>query len=119
MAGVAIIPVNLDNVAKTGFFCKISAHGKPGYEQKLHWLKDRFAEGLQMRLLSNGARGNPLFLAADRRPVDPSQVLRTPRGVQSFAMIAAGTENRRGKCHGIRSSPPRARCRTLDAGFVR
>ena len=58
----ALISVTPESVAKTGFFCKMSARGKPGYEQKLAWLHERFAEGLQMRLLGNGERGFVEFI---------------------------------------------------------
>ena len=57
MTSPSLVTVTAETVEKTGFFCKMSARGKPGYEQKLAWLKARFAEGLQMRLLGGGARG--------------------------------------------------------------
>ena len=57
-----LITVTAATVAKTGFFCKMSARGKPGYEQKLAWLRDRFAEGLEMRLLGGGERGFVEFI---------------------------------------------------------
>ena len=62
MTQPALIPVTPETVGKTGFFCKMSARGKPGYEQKLAWLRDRFAEGLQMRLLGDGERGFVEFI---------------------------------------------------------
>lgn len=62
MANPALITVTPETVGKTGFFCKMSARGKPGYEQKLAWLRDRFDEGLQMRLLGNGERGFVEFI---------------------------------------------------------
>lgn len=52
-----LITVTAENVEKTGFFCKMSARGKPGYERKRAWLEKRFADGLQMRLLGDGERG--------------------------------------------------------------
>lgn len=62
MTQFEIIPVTAENVAEKGFFCKMSARGKPGYEQKLAWLKQRFAEGLQLRLLDGGERGFVEFI---------------------------------------------------------
>lgn len=59
---VELITVTPDNVEKTGFFCKMSALGKPGYEQKKAWLAERFAEGLEMRLLGDGERGFVEFI---------------------------------------------------------
>ena len=60
-----LIEVTAANVADTGFFCKMSARGKPGYEQKLAWLDERFAESLQLRLLSGGERGFVEFIPGD------------------------------------------------------
>ena len=57
-----LITVTPDTVGKTGFFCKMSARGKPGYDQKLDWLDARFAEGLEMRLLGRGERGFVEFI---------------------------------------------------------
>lgn len=54
---VDIITVTADNVDEYGFFCKMSARASPGWAQKRAWLEDRFAEGLQMRLLGGGERG--------------------------------------------------------------
>jgi len=59
---MGLITVTQDNLGETGFFCKMSARGKPGYEQKQTWLTRRFAEGLQMRLLGDGGRGFVEFI---------------------------------------------------------
>ena len=60
-----LIEVTAANVTDTGFFCKMSARGKPGYEQKRAWLDERFAEGLQLRLLGDGERGFVEFIPGD------------------------------------------------------
>ncbi len=54
-----LIDVTLDNVAETGFFCKMSQPKSAGYQRKRRWLEARFAEGLQIKLLdlSQGGRG--------------------------------------------------------------
>ena len=57
-----LITVTADTVEEKGFFCKMSARGKPGYEQKRAWLDQRFAEGLQLRLLGGGERGFVEFI---------------------------------------------------------
>lgn len=57
MTAPKIVTVTADNVEETGFFCKMSAKKEAGYQRKLAWLKARFAEGLQMRLLGDGERG--------------------------------------------------------------
>jgi len=46
-----IIDVTADNVDKTGFFCYMSKRKSPGYQQKLAWLKGRFAEGMKLKML--------------------------------------------------------------------
>lgn len=52
-----LVHVTAENVDKTGFFCKMSGKKTPGYQRKLAWLKQRFAEGLDIRMLGEGERG--------------------------------------------------------------
>lgn len=54
-----LIDVTLDTVDRTGFFCLMSRRKAPGYQQKLAWLRARFAEGLTIKLLdlADGGRG--------------------------------------------------------------
>jgi GNAT superfamily N-acetyltransferase len=65
LAGPDIVVVTPETVEQTGFFCKMSARGTPGYERKKAWLDARFAEGLQMRLLGGGERGFIEFIPGD------------------------------------------------------
>jgi L-amino acid N-acyltransferase YncA len=52
MHGYDIVPVDTDNMDELGFFCvKSKAH--PGYIAKRRWLKQRFAEGMRVKLLRN------------------------------------------------------------------
>ena len=54
-----IITVNKENVSKTGFFCYMSKRKTEGYQRKLRWLKDRFNEGMNIKMLdlNQGGRG--------------------------------------------------------------
>jgi len=54
-----IITVNKENVSKTGFFCYMSKEKTEGYQRKLTWLKDRFNEGMKIKMLDlkQGGRG--------------------------------------------------------------
>ena len=52
-----LIDVNIDNVSETGFFCYMSQKKSVGYQKKLAWLRSRFAEGLQIKMLGQGQRG--------------------------------------------------------------
>jgi GNAT superfamily N-acetyltransferase len=52
-----IIDVNLDNVEQTGFFCYMSKRKTEGYQNKLEWLKARFAEGMRIKMLELPERG--------------------------------------------------------------
>ena len=54
-----VIDVGLDNVERTGFFCKMSQPKSAGYRRKLAWLERRFAEGLVIKMLdlTKGGRG--------------------------------------------------------------
>jgi GNAT superfamily N-acetyltransferase len=54
---IQIIDVNAQNVAVTGFFCYMSKRKTEGFRRKLKWLKDRFAEGLRIKMLKLPARG--------------------------------------------------------------
>ncbi|BBH19414.1 acetyltransferase [Paenibacillus baekrokdamisoli] len=51
---IEIIDVNADNVEETGFFCMRSKPKTVGYQQKLHWLKERFSEGLKLKVIQDG-----------------------------------------------------------------
>jgi hypothetical protein len=52
-----IINVNAHNVNQTGFFCYMSKPKSEGYVKKLNWLKDRFAEGMRIKMLELPERG--------------------------------------------------------------
>ncbi|WP_299395117.1 hypothetical protein [Pelagibius sp.] len=65
MSSSELITVTPETVEKTGFFCKMSARKEAGYQRKLAWLKARFDEGLQMRLLGGGERGFIEFIPGD------------------------------------------------------
>ncbi len=54
---MGIMDINQHNVAKTGFFCKMSQKKAPGYQRKLRWLQARFAEGLKMKMLDFSQEG--------------------------------------------------------------
>ncbi len=74
-----IIDVDLQNVAETGFFCKMSQRKSEGYQRKLKWLEARFAEGLRIKLLdlSQGGRGFIEYIPGEYawRPVDAAGYL--------------------------------------------
>lgn len=48
--------VNSDNVEQHGFFCYKSKRKSDGYQRKLAWLRNRFDEGMQIKILSEGKR---------------------------------------------------------------
>jgi len=54
-----IVEVDWENVAERGFFCYMSKKKSEGYQQKLKWLRDRFGEGLKIKMLDlqQGGRG--------------------------------------------------------------
>jgi GNAT superfamily N-acetyltransferase len=52
-----LIDVDAGNVEQTGFFCYMSRRKSAGYKRKLEWLKDRFAEGMRLKMLGKGERG--------------------------------------------------------------
>jgi GNAT superfamily N-acetyltransferase len=54
-----IVEVNKENVSEKGFFCYMSKRRTEGYQRKLKWLKDRFDEGMRIKMLDlkQGGRG--------------------------------------------------------------
>ena len=52
-----IIDVNADNVEQTGFFCLMSKRKAAGFRLKLDWLKQRFAEGMRIKMFELPERG--------------------------------------------------------------
>ena len=52
-----IITVTEQNIETTGFFCYMSKKKSEGYGRKLKWLKDRFGEGMRIKLLKLPERG--------------------------------------------------------------
>ncbi len=77
---VEIITVTAENVEEYGFFCKMSARNGAAWQAKRAWLMDRFAEGLQLRLLGEGERGFIEFMPGAKcwRGID---------GAEDFAVI--------------------------------
>ena len=55
--GIEIIDVNENNVGDKGFFCYMSKKKSEGYKRKMSWLKERFKEGLRIKMLKLPERG--------------------------------------------------------------
>jgi GNAT superfamily N-acetyltransferase len=53
---VEIITVDGTNVEEYGFFCYKSKPKSQGYQKKLHWLRQRFEEGLRIKILYENGR---------------------------------------------------------------
>jgi hypothetical protein len=53
---VEITTVDATNVDEYGFFCYKSKPKSAGYQQKLAWLRERFAEGMRIQILYEGKR---------------------------------------------------------------
>jgi GNAT superfamily N-acetyltransferase len=54
-----IVEVNGENVSDKGFFCYMSKKKSEGYQRKLKWLRNRFDEGMKIKMLDlrQGGRG--------------------------------------------------------------
>jgi GNAT superfamily N-acetyltransferase len=57
MPAFEIVDVNASNVDKIGFFCAMSKPDQAGYKEKLAWTRERFQEGLRIKLIRGGGRG--------------------------------------------------------------
>ena len=53
---VEIVTVNASNVTQNGFFCYRSKPKSEGYRRKLAWLEQRFAEGMQIKIVVENER---------------------------------------------------------------
>jgi ribosomal protein S18 acetylase RimI-like enzyme len=60
-----IIDVNKNNVESVGFFCLMSRRQSEGYQRKLRWLKDRFSEGMKIKMLKLPKRGFIEFIPGE------------------------------------------------------
>jgi L-amino acid N-acyltransferase YncA len=54
--GLRIVTVDAENVDEEGFFCYKSKPKTEGYRRKLVWLRDRFAEGMRIKIVYEGKR---------------------------------------------------------------
>jgi L-amino acid N-acyltransferase YncA len=54
---VNLIDINSTNVEQNGFFCRMSKMKTEGNRRKLVWLKERFSEGLKIKILQLPDRG--------------------------------------------------------------
>lgn len=61
MNSIEIIDINPSNIAEYGISC-IKNPKHEGYQQKLNWLKNRFPEGLKMKILYSQAEGSIGFI---------------------------------------------------------
>lgn len=52
-----IIDITPENVDEYDLFCKKSKKKEEGYQQKMQWFKDRYSEGLRLKLLHVNERG--------------------------------------------------------------
>jgi len=54
---VELVDVGSDSVEKLGFFCCMSKRKSEGWQDKLAWCHQRFAEGMRLKLLGDKQRG--------------------------------------------------------------
>lgn len=74
MGKISIIDTNADNVLNFGV-CGYKSLKRPGYPEKIAWLKDRFREGLKLKTLyseTDGAQGMIEYIPGEYcwRPVE-------------------------------------------------
>ncbi len=63
---VQILDVTADNVDELGFFCYMSKRKSEGWQRKLAWVKERFAEGMRIKLLKLPDRGFIEYMPGER-----------------------------------------------------
>lgn len=72
-----ILDVTAESVDKSGFFCRMSKMKTQGNQRKLAWIKDRFAEGLRLKMYKKPERGFIEYLPIEHawRTVRGSELL--------------------------------------------
>ncbi|MBI5060237.1 GNAT family N-acetyltransferase [candidate division KSB1 bacterium] len=58
-ASVSVVDLTLENIPELGLFC-VTNPKHEGYQAKLKWLEQRFAEGLKLKLVVPAGGGKPL-----------------------------------------------------------
>lgn len=61
-----MLSVTSANLAEAGFFCMQSKQSSDGYRRKQAWLRERFAEGMQFKLLQSEGRGFIEYIPGER-----------------------------------------------------
>lgn len=62
MSAVEIFDVNESNVDEPGFFCCMCKPDSIGHQEKLAWVKERFSEGLRIKVIGRNRRGSRGFI---------------------------------------------------------
>jgi len=57
MPDLEILDVNASNVDEIGLSCAVSKSGDAGYGEKIAWAKERFGEGLRIKVIARDERG--------------------------------------------------------------
>jgi GNAT superfamily N-acetyltransferase len=67
-----LIEVNSSNVKEIGFFCYMSKPKSEGFQRKIHWLQERFNEGMRIKMLRLPERGFIEYIPGEYawRPVE-------------------------------------------------
>lgn len=61
-----IITIDRTNVETSGFFCHMSRRQSDGFRDKLAWIKERFDEGLRLKMLELPERGFIEYISGER-----------------------------------------------------
>ncbi|MBI5548354.1 MAG: GNAT family N-acetyltransferase [Deltaproteobacteria bacterium] len=69
------VDVDARSVDRLGFFCCMSKKKSEGYQRKLRWVKERFSEGMRVKLLELPERGFIEYLPGEHawRPVQDAE----------------------------------------------
>lgn len=65
MPTTEFVDVTSENVERTGFFCMMSKKKSEGYQRKLAWLRNRFDEGMRIKMLPLPLRGYIEYLPGE------------------------------------------------------
>ncbi len=92
MDAFRIIDVNEHNVDEVGFFCAMSKPKSIGFRDKLQWAKQRFREGLRIKMTVGGARGFIEYIPGEFA----WRAIQAPRYMVIHCMWVVGRTKRKG-----------------------
>jgi len=129
MSTIEILDVNASNVDEIGLFCALGKPGEAGGREKLAWVKERFNEGLRIKMVGRGDIGFIEYMPgkmAWRGIEAPSYMVihclwvndrAKGKGVGKALLDTCISDARKARMHGIAAVTARDKAGFVDTDF--